>query len=69
MRGWAKHLSGVYKIEKDRLLSLIQALDIQDESTMLHPAELQVKTEAEKRLKELLREEELKWALQVRKVV
>ena len=71
LRGWAKHLSGVYKIEKDRLLSLIQNLDVKAESTILMPAELQVKTEAEKRLKELLREEELKWALRakVRKVV
>ncbi|XP_073355099.1 uncharacterized protein [Aegilops tauschii subsp. strangulata] len=71
LRGWAKHLSGVYKIEKERLLSLVQALDIKDESTILLPAELQVKSEAEKRLKELLREEELKWALRakVRRVV
>ena len=53
----------MYKIEKDRLLSLIQTLDIKAESTILLRAELQVKTEAEKRLKELLREEELKWTL------
>ena len=61
----------MYKIEKDRLLSLIQALDTKAESTILLPAELQVKNEAEKRLKELLREEELKWALRakVRRVV
>ena len=71
MRGWAKHLSGVYKIEKDRLLSLVQALDIKAESAILLPPELQVKNEAEKRLKELLHKEELKWALRakVRKVV
>ena len=56
LRGWAKHLSGVYKIEKDRLLTLIQALDIQAEVNILSPAQLQVKNEAEKRLKELLRE-------------
>ena len=66
LRGWAKHLSGVYKIEKDRLLSLIQNLDVKAESTILMPVELQVKTEAEKRLKELLREEELKWALRAK---
>ena len=61
----------MYKIEKDRLLSLIQALDIHAESTILSPAELQVKNEVEKRLKELLRGEELKWALRakVRKMV
>ena len=43
LRGWAKHLSGVYKIEKDRLLSLVQALDIKAESAILLPPELQVK--------------------------
>ena len=63
--------SSEYKIQKDMLLSLIQTLDLKAESTILQPAELQVKTEAEKRLKGLLREEELKWALRakVRKVV
>ena len=28
LRGWAKNLSGVYKMEKDGLLALIHALDI-----------------------------------------
>ena len=71
LRGWAKHLSGIYKVEKERLLSLIQALDIKAESMILQSTELQIKLEAEMRLKELLREEELKWALRdkVRRVV
>ena len=71
LRGWAKHLSGVYKVEKERLLSLIQSLDIKAESMILQSAELQIKLEAEMRLKELLCEEELKWALRakVRRVV
>ena len=70
LRGWAKHLSGVYKVEKERLLSLIQALDVKAECTILDPTEFHVKLDAEMRLKELLREEELKWALRakVRKV-
>ncbi|XP_073355470.1 uncharacterized protein [Aegilops tauschii subsp. strangulata] len=66
LRGWAKHLSGIYKVEKERLLSLIQSLDVKAETTLLPVAELQTKLDAELRLKELLREEELKWALRAK---
>ena len=66
LRGWAKHLSRIYKVEKERLLSLIQALDVIAETTVLPAAELHAKLDAEMRLKELLREEELKWALQAK---
>ena len=71
LRGWAKHLGGMYKVEKERLLSLIKTLDVKAETMVLVPTELHIKHEAEMRLKELLREEELKWALRakVRKVV
>ena len=71
LRGWAKHLSGIYKAEKQKLLVLIQSLDVKAETTILPAAELHAKLEAELRLKELLREEELKWALRakVRRVV
>ena len=66
-----KHLSGIYKVEKERLLTLIQSLDVKAETTVLSAAELHAKLDAEMRLKELLREEELKWALRakVRRVV
>ena len=66
LRGWTKHLSGIYKVEKERLLSLIQSLDVKAETTVLPAAELHAKLDAEMRLKELLREEELKWALQAK---
>ena len=66
LRGWAKHLNGLYKVEKERLLSLIQALDVKAETTVLPAAELHAKLDAEMRLKELLREEELKWALRAK---
>ena len=71
LRGWAKHLSGIYKVEKERLLALIQSLDVKAETTVLQASELHAKLDAEMRLKELLREEELKWALRakVRRVV
>lgn len=66
LRGWAKHLSGIYKVEKERLMTLIQSLDVKAESTVLPASELHAKLDAEMRLKELLREEELKWALRAK---
>ena len=66
LRGWAKHLSGIYKVEKERLLALIQSLDVKVETTILPAAKLHAKLDAEMRLKELLREEELKWALRAK---
>ena len=64
-------MSGVYKVEKERLLNLISTLDLKVESSILDTRELETKVEAELRLKELLHEEELKWALRakVRKIV
>ena len=66
LRGWAKHLSGIYKVEKERLLALIQSLDVKVETAVLPASELHAKLDAEMRLKELLREEELKWALRAK---
>ena len=57
LHGWAKHLSGIYKVEKERLLTLIQALDVKIETTILPASELHAKLDAEMRLKELLCEE------------
>ena len=54
MRGWAKHLSGIYKVEKERLLTLIQSLDLKAESTILQTSELHAIVDAEMTLKKLL---------------
>ena len=71
LRGWAKHTNGIYKAEKERLLMMIHTLELKAETSLLDTRELESKLEAELRLKELLLEEELKWALRakVRKVV
>ena len=71
LRGWAKHESGVYKLKKQRLLELINELDIKAESVLLDDNERASKAEAEHNLKQLLREEELRWALRakVRQVI
>uniref|UniRef100_A0A453DV37 Uncharacterized protein n=1 Tax=Aegilops tauschii subsp. strangulata TaxID=200361 RepID=A0A453DV37_AEGTS len=57
LRGWAKHWSGVYKVEKERLLTLIDAFDLKVDSSILTASELESKVEAEVRLKKLLHEE------------
>ena len=53
------------------LFLLIQSLDLKAKSSILDTREVETKVEVELRLKELLREEELKWALRakVRKIV
>ena len=51
LRGWAKHTHGIYKAEKERLLLLIQSLDLKAESAILDTRDLETKVEAELRLK------------------
>uniref|UniRef100_A0A453RI75 Uncharacterized protein n=1 Tax=Aegilops tauschii subsp. strangulata TaxID=200361 RepID=A0A453RI75_AEGTS len=66
LRGWAKNESGIYKVEKDRLIHLTNELDLKAESILLDADERASKTEAEQRLRELLIEEETKWALRAK---
>ena len=35
LRGWAKHQSGIYKVEKERLTRIINELDVKAESILL----------------------------------
>lgn len=71
MRGWAKNQSGIYKVEKERLTQLINALDLKEESILLDVTKCTTKNEAEQKIRALLREEDIKWAprAKVRKVV
>ena len=62
LRGWAKNLSGQYKILKEKLITLIDHLDIKAESSLLSTAERAAKKEAEEGLAKLRRDEESKWA-------
>jgi hypothetical protein len=61
LRGWAKHVSGVYKKEKTTLLNKLDELDKKAEHTLLNDSERDLKHVLNERLAELLREEELKW--------
>jgi hypothetical protein len=62
LRGWAKCLSGQYKKEKDRLLLLIDELDLKAESIPLDNNERAILRKANDDLTKLRRDEELKWA-------
>jgi hypothetical protein len=61
LRGWAKHVSGVYKKEKTTLLNKLNELDKKAEHTLLNDSERDLKHVFNERLAKLLRKEELKW--------
>ena len=61
LRGWAKHVSGLYKKEKISLLNKLDELDKKAELVELNESERILKHVLNERLAELLREEELKW--------
>jgi hypothetical protein len=62
LRGWAKNLSGKYRKEKERLLGIIDLLDIKAESSLLSPSERNQLKHAHECLNKLRRDEEKKWA-------
>ena len=62
LKGWAKNQSGKYKMEKERLLKIIDELDIKAETTPLSVAERDSLRNANDRLCCLRRDEETKWA-------
>nr|ABA98398.1 retrotransposon protein, putative, unclassified [Oryza sativa Japonica Group] len=61
LRGWAAHMSGMYKQEKKSLQSTVDELDIAVEVRVLTEVERDQLTQARDRLVMLLREEETKW--------
>jgi hypothetical protein len=62
LKGWAKSLSGKYKMEKERLFSIIDSLDIKAENHPLNAAEREALKKANKIISKLRRDEETKWA-------
>ena len=62
LRGWAKNISGEYKKLKEKLLLLINELDIKAENMPLSAAEKKAKKEADEQMARLRRDEESKWA-------
>ena len=62
LRGWAKNVSGEYKKQKQKLMLLIDALDIKAETCPLTAAECAAKKDVESCVANLMCEEESKWA-------
>jgi hypothetical protein len=62
LRGWAKNKSGIYKKEKEKLLLIIDDLDIKAETCPLSASERERLRVANDRLAKLRRDEEAKWA-------
>ena len=62
LKGWAKNQSGKYKKEKERLLKLIDDLDVKAETIPLSVSERDTLRDANYRLCCLRRDEETKWA-------
>jgi hypothetical protein len=62
LRGWARNTSSDYKKKKDRLLNIIDSLDIKAETSPLSDSERSLKKMSNERLATLRREEESKWA-------
>jgi hypothetical protein len=60
LRGWAKNLSGKYKREKERLLNIIDWLDIKTETCPLTQIERDDLKLANEKLSKLRRDEEIK---------
>jgi hypothetical protein len=60
LRGWARNISGDYKKEKERLLNIIDSLDIKAETFPLSEPERSLKRASDERLAKLRRDEETK---------
>jgi hypothetical protein len=61
LHGWVKNLSGKYKKEKERLMSIIDELDIKAEAYPLTGSEKEKLKDANDRISKLRRDEETKW--------
>jgi hypothetical protein len=62
LRGWARNLSSEYKKEKERLLNIINTLDLKAETTPLNDSERDAMRVANEKVLNLRRDEESKWA-------
>jgi exonuclease III len=62
LRGWARNESSVYKKEKERLLKIIDGLDLKAENIPLNSSERETLKEANEKIAMLRRDEESKWA-------
>jgi hypothetical protein len=62
LRGWARNLNSSYKVEKERLLNIIDTLDKKDEIVQLNSGERSAMRSANDELAKMRRDEEGRWA-------
>ena len=61
LRGWARHLAGLLKKEKNRMSSIIDELESLAEWRPLSTHEIELKKQSNAEMAAILRDEELKW--------
>jgi mannosylglycoprotein endo-beta-mannosidase len=61
LSGWARHVTGILKREKQRLSIIIDELEAMAEFCPLSMHEIELKSQSNAQIASLLREEELKW--------
>jgi hypothetical protein len=61
LKGWAKSMSGNYRKEKERLIDVIDRLDLKAETIPLSQAERATLKMQMKKITKLRRDEETKW--------
>jgi response regulator RpfG family c-di-GMP phosphodiesterase len=61
LSGWARHITSILKKEKQRLSAIIDELEALAEVRLLSSHEIELKSQSNARIANLLREEELKW--------
>jgi hypothetical protein len=61
INGWHINVEGAYRKEKKMLLEKMDILDKKEEHTPLSVQEKEMQIDMHKRIKKLLRDEEIKW--------
>jgi hypothetical protein len=59
--GWARHVTGILKKENQRLSTIIDELEALAEVRLLSVNEIELKSQSNAQIANLLREEDLKW--------
>jgi hypothetical protein len=59
--GWTRHVTGIFKQEKQRLSTIIDELEALAEVHPLSTHKIELKSQSNAQIANLLREEKLKW--------
>ena len=61
LRGWARHITGILKREKEHLCTIIDEIARATETRVLTQQEIELKSQSNAEVARMLREEELRW--------